>query len=246
VKERIDPGREARNSTQLTGIDGVDDVHDLRGRNAHDVAGKAGVGHIAGVPAQEVVGHAAPDRIELDPLPDDVAAGHDLVSVQRQHLRRKHLQLEWDREPILRPARPEPKEHLARDEHLARGAPLQPIEVREGLGVGLVGPVEPDLLHLRLECGLHDQGRRLDAGADHIAGPALNRISRVAIVAHEPAGARRDVRPGGGNERVQMRPARLETLEPTARQACLEPANERTDLAADGLQRSEHLETFRR
>jgi hypothetical protein len=82
--------------------------------------------HIARVPAQEVEGHATPDRVELDPLPNDVAASHDLVSVQRQHLRRKHLQLERDREPILRPARAEPKEHLACDEHLARGASLQP------------------------------------------------------------------------------------------------------------------------
>ena len=145
-----DAGREARDPAQLAGIDRIDDVHDLGGRDPHDLAGKPGIGHVARVPAQEVVGDAPPDRIELDPLPDDVAAGHDLVPIQRQHLRGQHLQLQRDREPVLRPARPEPEEHLAGDEHLARGAPLQAIEVGEAFGVGLVGPVEPELLHLRL------------------------------------------------------------------------------------------------
>ena len=52
---------------------------------------------------------------------------------------------------VLRPPRPEPEEHLAGDEHLAGRTPLQPVEVGEALGVGLVGPVEPELLDLRLE-----------------------------------------------------------------------------------------------
>ena len=74
-EELHDAGGEAGDATQLSGIDRIDDVHDLGGRHAHDVAGKAGVGHVAGMPAQEVVGDAPPDRIELDPLPDYVAAG---------------------------------------------------------------------------------------------------------------------------------------------------------------------------
>ena len=74
--------------------------------------------------------------------------GRDLIAVERQHLRRDHLQLQRHRQAVLRPARPEAEEHLAGDEHLARGAPLQPVEVREAFGVGLVGPVEPELLDL--------------------------------------------------------------------------------------------------
>ena len=240
-----DAGREARDAAQLTGIDRIDDVHDLGGRDAHDLAGKPGIGHVARVPAQEVVGDAPADRVELDALPDDVAAGRDLVAIERQHLRREHLQLQRHREAVLRPARPEPEEHLAGDEHLARGAALQAVEVGEALGIGFVGPVEPELLDLRLELGIRDQRRRLDAGADHVAGPALDRVGGIAVVAHEPAGARRDVGAGRRDQRVEMRPARLEALQPAVRQPCLEAADERADPAPDRLQRRQHSESLR-
>ena len=144
-----DAGCEAGNAAQLAGIDRVDDMHDLEGRDADDFAGKTRVGHVAGVPAQEVVGDAPADRIELDPLPDHIAAGHGLVAVERQHLGRQHLQLQRDAETILRPPRPEPEEHLAGDEHLACRTALQAVEVREAFGIGLVGPIEPELLDLR-------------------------------------------------------------------------------------------------
>ena len=124
-------------------------MHDLEGRDADDLAGKAWVGHVAGVPAQEVIGDAPADRIELDPLPDQVAAGRGLVPIERQHLGRQHLQLQRNAETILRPPRPEPEEHLAGNEHLARRTALQPVEVREAFGVSLVGPIEPELLDLR-------------------------------------------------------------------------------------------------
>ena len=50
--------------------------------------------------------------------------GQDFVPIERQHLRRKHLQLQRHRQAVLRPPRPETEEHLAGNEHLARGAPL--------------------------------------------------------------------------------------------------------------------------
>ena len=145
-----DTGREARYSAQLPCIDRIDDVYDLGCWDPDDFASKAGVGHVARVPPQEVVGRAAPDRIEFDPLPDRVAAGRDLVPAQRQHLRRQHLQLQRDAETILRPTWAEPEEHLARNEHLARSAPLQSVEICEAFGVGLVCPVEPKFLYPRL------------------------------------------------------------------------------------------------
>jgi hypothetical protein len=49
-------------------------VHDFGRRDPDDIARQSWVGHVARMPAQKVVGHAAPDRIELDPLPNDVAA----------------------------------------------------------------------------------------------------------------------------------------------------------------------------
>ncbi len=150
-EELHDAGREARDAAQLPGIDRIDDVHDLECRDAYDLAGKPWIGHVARVPAQEVVGDTPTDRIELDALPDHVAARQDLVAVERQHLRRDHLQLQRYRQAVLRTARPEAEEHLAGNEHLACGAALQPVEVREALSVGLVGPVEPELLDLRLK-----------------------------------------------------------------------------------------------
>jgi len=99
-------------------------VHDFGRRDPDDIARQSWVGHVARMPAQKVVGHAAPDRIELDPLPNDVAARRDLIPIKRQHLRRQHLQLERDRETVLRPARAKPEEHFAGDKHLARRTPL--------------------------------------------------------------------------------------------------------------------------
>ena len=235
-----DAGGEAGDATQLSGIDRIDDVHDLGGRHPHDVARKPGIGHVAGMPAQEVVGHAPSDRIELDALADYVAAGHDLVAIERQHLRGEHLQLQRHREPVLRAAWAEAKEHLARDEHLAGGAALQAIKVRETFSVGFVGPVEPELLDLRLERRILDQGRRLDAGAHHIARPALDRVGGIAVVAYEPAGAGRDVRAGRCDQRVEMRAARLETLEPAVCKPRLEAADKRPDPASEPLQRNQH------
>ena len=51
-EELYDAGREARHATQLSGIDRVDDMDDLEGRDADNLPGKARVGHVAGVPAQ--------------------------------------------------------------------------------------------------------------------------------------------------------------------------------------------------
>ena len=79
-EELHDAGREARNAAQLPGIDRIDDVHDLEGRDANDLAGKPWVRHVARVPAQEMVGDTPADRVELDALPDDIAARPGLRS----------------------------------------------------------------------------------------------------------------------------------------------------------------------
>ena len=70
-----DAGGEARDATQLAGIDRIDDVHDLGRRDPNDLARKPRIGHVAWMPTQEVIGHTSPDRIEFDPLPDYVAGG---------------------------------------------------------------------------------------------------------------------------------------------------------------------------
>ena len=118
---------------------------------------------------------------------------------------------------------------------------LQTIEVGEPFGVGLVGPVEPELLHLRLQPGLRDQRRRLDAGTDHVTGPALDGVCGIAVVAHEPASTGGDVGTGRRDQRVEMRPARLETPEPAIRKPRLEAADERPDAASEMRQRRQHF-----
>jgi hypothetical protein len=60
----------------------------------------------------------------------------------------------------------ETTEHLAGNEH----PPLLAIEVSEASGVGLVGPLEPEFLDFPDEIAVSKHRRRLDAGADHVAG----------------------------------------------------------------------------
>jgi hypothetical protein len=193
------------------------------------------------MPAQEVIGHPTADAVELDALADDGAARQRLVPVQRQHLRRQHLQLQRHQQTVLGPAGAEAEEHLAGDEHFARGTALQAVEVGEAVGIGLVRPVEPELLHLDLERGIGDQRRRLDAGADDVAGPALDGIRRIAVVADQPAGARGDVGAGRRDQRVEVSTARLEALQPAIGKPGLEAADEGTDPPAPPGQHSRHL-----
>ena len=108
-------------------------------------------------------------------------------------------------QPVLGPARAEAEEHLAGDEQLARGAALLAVEVGQPLGVAVVGPLQPQALHRGLGIGIGDQRGRLDPGTDDVAGPALDRVGGVAVVAHQPARPGGDVGPGGGDQRVEVR-----------------------------------------
>ena len=81
-------------------------------------------GHVARMPAQEVISHPPADRIELDSLADDIASGRNLVAVERQHLGGQHLQVQRHREPVLESPGPEAEEHFPGNEHLARRPPL--------------------------------------------------------------------------------------------------------------------------
>jgi hypothetical protein len=69
----------------------------------------------------------------------------------------EHLQLERDRKSIFRSAGAEPEEALAGLEHGARGHRLQAVEVGQAIGVGLVGPGEPEALNPALEVGVVHQ-----------------------------------------------------------------------------------------
>jgi hypothetical protein len=78
------------------------------------------IGAVAGVAAAEVVGDTPADRVELDPAADRVAVRHGPGLLEGQHLGLQQLELQRHDEAVLRPARPQPHEALASDEHLPR------------------------------------------------------------------------------------------------------------------------------
>ena len=92
--------------------------------------------------------------------------------VEGQHLRLQQLQLQRHQQPVLRPARPQPHEAFARHEHLARHHGLQPVEIGQPVGIGLVGPGEPEPLHAIPQVRILDQRRGLDPVADEVAAKA--------------------------------------------------------------------------
>ena len=85
---------------------------------------------------------------------------------------------------------PEPEEALAGLEHGARGHGLEAVEVGQAIGIGLVGPGEPEALDLVLERAVLDQAGRLDAAADGMRGEARRGVRGVGVGAHQLAGAR--------------------------------------------------------
>lgn len=123
------------------------------GRDADRFTREAGIGHVARMAAQEVIGDAATDGIELDALPDQPGTGQGAAHVEGQHFGGQHLQLQRHRQTVFRPARPDANEDLARQEYLARRPALQPVEVGQPLGVGIVSPGQPERLQLFFLCG---------------------------------------------------------------------------------------------
>ena len=221
-----DGGGQFRHPAQLAALDRVDDMDHFRGGNADDLARQPRIGAVAWMAAQEVIGDAAADPVEFDALTDDVAVRCRPGLFQRQHLGRQHLQLQGHAQPIARAAHPDPEEHLACHEHLTGGAALEPVEIGESLRVCIVGPGEPEALQLFLARGIHDFRDRLDPVADGVGGPAFDRIHRIAVVAHKPAGAGGDVGTSGCNQRVDMRARRAEPAQAPVVLAGVEPTDE--------------------
>jgi hypothetical protein len=139
--------RDMRQPPDLAGVDRPVDVQHVLGRHAHRLRDhRALIGAVAGMAAAEVVGHAPADRVELDPAADAVAVRRRLGLLEGQHLGLQQLQLQRHQQPVLGPARAQPHEALAGDEHLARDHGLQAVEVGQPVGIGLVGPGEPEPL----------------------------------------------------------------------------------------------------
>ena len=184
---------------------------------------RAAVGAVAGMTAAEVVGEPPADRVELDTAADAPAAPEVLHLLERQHLGLQELQLQRHQQPVLGAAGAQPDEALAGDEHLARDHALQAVEVGQPVGVGLVGPGEPEPLHPVADLGVLDQRRGLDAVADQVGGEGLAGIAGVAVGDDELAGARQQPRTAGGNQRVDVLQRRLPAAQAALRHRAFEP-----------------------
>ena len=195
----------------------------LAGTRTVSGIGAAAVGAVAGMPAAEVVGEPPADRVELDAAADAPAAPELLHLLERQHLRLQELQLQRHQQPVLGAARAQPHEALAGDEHLARDHALQAVEVGQPVGVGLVGPGEPEPLHAVADLGVLDQRRGLDAVADQVGGEGLAGVAGVAVGDHELAGAGQQPRAAGGDQRVDVLQRRLPAAQAAARHGAFEP-----------------------
>jgi hypothetical protein len=104
-------------------------------------------------------------------------------------LRGEHLQLERYGEPVVQATRPEPEEALAGLEHRACGHGLEAVKVGQAIGIGLVGPGEPEALDTVLQLGVVHQARRLDAAADGVRGEARRGIRGIGVGPHQLPGA---------------------------------------------------------
>jgi hypothetical protein len=131
--------------------------------------------------AAEVVGEPPADRIELDAAADAPAVPELLGLLEGQHLGLQELQLQRHREAVLGAPGAQPHEALARDEHLAGDHGLQAVEVGQPVGIGLVGPGEPEPLDAVARLGVLDQRGGLDAVADEVGGEGRPMVSRARI-----------------------------------------------------------------
>jgi hypothetical protein len=81
----------ALTTTQLAALDRVDHMDDLAGGHANNFARQTRIGAVARMAADEVIGDAPSDPIELDALADGIAIPRHAGFMQRQHFRGQHL-----------------------------------------------------------------------------------------------------------------------------------------------------------
>jgi len=101
---------------------------------------------VARMAAADMIRHASPDPVELDPAADAVAVGGCLGLLEGQHLGLQELQLQRHHQTVFGASGTQPDKTLACHEHFARDHGLQPVEGGQPVRVGLVGPGEPESL----------------------------------------------------------------------------------------------------
>ena len=120
-----------------------------------------------------------------------MAVGQGLALAERQVLGGQHLQLQGHHEPVFPATWPEAEEAFPGLEH---GAPrrhdLEAVEVGQPIGIGLIGPGEPEALDPVLEPAILDQRGGLDAAAHGVRREARRGIGGIRVGPHQLPGAR--------------------------------------------------------
>jgi len=78
--------------------------------------------------------------------------------------------------------------------------PCRQIEVGQPVGVGLVGPGQPEPLHPVADVRVLDQRRGLDAVAEQVGREGFASIPGVAVGHHELTGAGQEPRAAEGDQ----------------------------------------------
>ena len=228
--------REPGDPAQLARGERLEQMQAIGGGDADRVHAE-GPERIARAGGRHPVGDPATGRVELDAGADARPAADLAMQVQRHLLAIQKLDVEGNGGGVAGHA--QPGEALAALDHRAHGHGLQPVEIRQPVRGGVIGPAQPERLQPLAHRPVGMGGLRLDPGADDIADQAVHRRRDPRVVPRIPPGPPRRRGRARQDRRVQPidRPRALPTppttrsVEAAARKA--EKAMEEGPHAAD-------------
>ena len=161
--------------------------------------------------AEEPVGPAPTERIELDPLhrlssPErPVARGVEEIGLEQLQLDRRH-------DAVAGSPRAAADQHLARLDHLAAGERLEPVEVELAVCVAAPRPDLEEPVDLAVERGVAARRARHDPGADDVVHEHRDRLGRMRVVAHQVPHAVAQQRAGPADLGICRRSRRMPAI----------------------------------
>jgi len=175
-------------------------VQEIGGGNAERVHAERPE-RIARAGGQDPVGDPATGGIELDARTDPRPAGDLAVQVHRNLLAIQKLEVERDAGGVGGHA--QPGEALAALDHRVNSHGLQPVEIRQPIRRGVIGPAHPERLQPFAHRAVGMGQLRFDPGADDIADEAVHRRRDSRIVPRVPPGPPRRCGRAREDRRVQ-------------------------------------------
>ena len=193
--------REPGDPAQLTRRERLEQVQAIGGGDAERVHAERPQ-RIARAGGQDPVGDPATGGIELDARADPRPAADLAVQVHGNLLAIQKLEVEGNAGGVAHHA--QPGEALAALDHRAHGHGLQPVEIRQTIRGGVIGPAQPERLQPLAHRPVGMGGLRLDPGADDIADQAVHRRRDPRVVPRIPPGPPR--RRGRAREHRRVQP----------------------------------------